>query len=203
MTPHKQAVDRNTGVITSQRMICVYTVTNRLDGCVYIGQTKNTYQRWIMHRYEGRQLRQRRRKISPLYLAMNEHGESAFEFSPIEWCKSEDDADKAEAYWIDWYQSRDPARGYNVSTGGAGSRGHVQTDEKRALTSAIFKGKSQSAELVARRVAARLGVDVEEFIAHRAAGEHYCTGCGIRDPHWSTTRGCCAVEAYRRRKRAA
>jgi group I intron endonuclease len=186
-------------------LICVYTIANKTNGRLYVGKTGNPYQRWNDHRYEGRRLRKRENRIShsPLYVAMHAEGEANFEFKPIEWCASDEDACKAESYWIEWYRTLDPAHGYNASTGGWGSTGHVVPAHKRAQASALFKGKTQSPEFVAARIAKRCGVSVEEFMEHRARGEHYCGGAGIRDPHWTTKKPCpCAAAAYERRRKA-
>lgn len=193
-------------------VICVYTITNKNDGKVYVGKTKDPKMRWVCHRYEGRHLRKRGTRIShsQLYVAMHAEGEASFEFAPIEWCESDEDACAAERYWIEWYRSMDPAHGYNGSTGGWGSTGHVPPAHKRAQASALFKGKTQDRRFVARRVAPRLGLTPEECLARWDAGERYCAGAGVNAPHWAAEtafyqRGRCrnCDNAARRAKRAA
>lgn len=143
--------------MTSQSRFCVYLITNNVNGKVYVGKTRDVRERWRQHLYEARCLRSRRTHTSPIYLAINKHGENAFSIEPIEWCDTEEDCFAAEVFWIQWYRSSDGRWGYNASLGGEGSTGHRWSAESRAKQSARLKGRKQSPEFAARRTSMRIG----------------------------------------------
>lgn len=100
-------------------MVGIYKITNKINGKVYIGQSVNIGARWTQHR--TRPFRERAEQYnSPLYRSIRKYGLSNFLFEVIEETKAED-LNKAEIKWINYYQSTDPSKGYNLSTGGEGS----------------------------------------------------------------------------------
>lgn len=171
-------------VLMFPRMFCVYLITNAVNGKVYVGKTNDLRARWIQHRYEARKLRGRRTHTSPIHLAINKYGEESFTIEPIEMCASHDEAYEAEAYWITWYRAFDGRWGYNASLGGEGSGGHVQSPELIEKRIGKIRGRKQTPEAVAARMAARIGVTPEEYATRRAAGDLRCSGLGVRDGHW-------------------
>lgn len=49
----------------------------------------------------------------------------------IESCETFEELNQREIYWIDQYQTRNPAVGYNIAVGGQGAVGHPVTEETR------------------------------------------------------------------------
>lgn len=202
-------------VLTFPRVLCVYLLTNSVNGKVYVGKASDLKERWSQHRYEARKLRGRRTHTSPIHLAINKYGEDAFSVEPIEWCATHDDAYAAEEFWIEWYRSFDGRWGYNASRGGEGSGGHVQSPELIERRIGKIRGRKQTSELVSARMASRMGVTPEEYVARRAVGDLRCSGLGAREPHWirpedsygtqrptsASCRDC--FNAHRRRQNAA
>ena len=93
----------------------IYTITNKITGDVYVGNTsRGVKRRWTEHLCDARDDRRRGRK---LYKAINEYGSSNFKVDVVEVCPSEMSMER-ERYWIDFYNSVD--RGYNESYGGKG-----------------------------------------------------------------------------------
>lgn len=95
----------------------IYKIENRIDGKVYIGQTKQRLKdRLAKHRYKLK----RGSKLH-LYSAMRKHGIDNFEVTIIDEFESSDSEalDAAEIYWIDYYKSTDRAFGYNYESGGS------------------------------------------------------------------------------------
>lgn len=95
--------------------IGIYKITNKLDGKVYIGQSRNTASRWYQHK---------RAAAGPIngnnsYLvrSMRLHGVSNFTFEIIEECLVEQLNDR-EIYWIKYFNSTDSNIGYNYNAGG-------------------------------------------------------------------------------------
>lgn len=102
----------------------IYKITNKVNGKVYIGQTRHTVEyRWRQHlknfNIEHRQ--------QPLYCAFAKYGLENFEVTTLE----EVDVtklDEREIYWIAKHDSFN--KGYNATIGGQGGRIYYWTDEK-------------------------------------------------------------------------
>ena len=91
-------------------MIGIYKIENMIDHKVYIGQSVRVEQRWKEHisYTHGPQYRN-----YPLYNAMNKYGIDNFSFTVLEECEA-DQLYSREQYWIDYYNSTDLAKGYNL-----------------------------------------------------------------------------------------
>lgn len=111
----------------------IYKITNRINGKVYIGQTKQSLQkRWNNHCGKNSH-------CSILHLAITKYGAENFTVEQIDVACNKDELDKKEIYWIAHFDSIAP-NGYNISSGGNGNRGHKPTAETLAKRSASLKG---------------------------------------------------------------
>ena len=89
----------------------IYKVTNRINGKVYIGQTKRTLeQRWRHHCCQS--------GCTLLHRAINKYGKENFTVEQIDVATDQDELNKKEIYWISFYNSTDHEKGYNLTTGG-------------------------------------------------------------------------------------
>lgn len=112
----------------------IYAIKNKVNGYMYIGQSKNINNRWINHRSN---LNNNRHHNQKLQNAWNEYGEDNFEFIVIEKCE-QDVVDDREIFWIAYYNTSDRYHGYNLSTGGeASSRGVCFSDEQKEKMSQL------------------------------------------------------------------
>lgn len=93
----------------------IYLITNRVNGKVYVGQTRgNVRYRWKNHISQSN-------SGCKYYFhsAIRKYGGHNFTISVIQECYSEQDLDDAEAYWISYYRSfTDRTKGYNTTSGG-------------------------------------------------------------------------------------
>lgn len=103
----------------------VYLITNKVNGKVYVGQTKDFTQRKAGHLYGAR-------KGYPqlIYRSIRKHGEENFSFEILEEC---DDLviDEREQRWIAHYDSFNSDKGYNLTHGGGGRQGYVASEQTR------------------------------------------------------------------------
>lgn len=90
----------------------IYKITNKVNGKVYIGQSKNLENRKLEHFYNMKQRNQ------ALYTAMRKYGIENFEFTVLQECDVEL-LDCLEVYYIGLYNSY-LGGGYNMTTGGQG-----------------------------------------------------------------------------------
>lgn len=99
-----------------------YVVTNKLNGKQYVGQTTRTMERrWDLHCYKG----------NALHKAIVKYGKENFSYRTLSECKTIEQLNDAEAYWIDHLQTLAP-NGYNLTTGGDG---YTRTEENRKALS--------------------------------------------------------------------
>jgi group I intron endonuclease len=111
----------------------IYKITNKLDNKIYIGQTlQNVSKRWIQHKSDARA----RKDHSVIHRAMNKHGIENFEITTITECRSLEEMNDKEQYFIALLKSLVPA-GYNVSLGG---ENHKHSEETKKKLSAAKKG---------------------------------------------------------------
>lgn len=108
-------------------MIGIYKVTNQKNGKVYIGQSVNIKRRWSKH------------KNSPFnpnalnydcifYRAIRKYGIESFKFEVLEECNIDELNDK-EIYWINYYNSVDRDKGYNMTEGGHIPHPNILTED--------------------------------------------------------------------------
>lgn len=93
--------------------IGIYKIINLINGKVYIGQTKEKFQRrfWL-HRWK---LRNNSHDNTHLQRAWNKYGENNFVFEVIE-VLTEEDIDEREKFWIQYYRNKTGC--YSIQDGG-------------------------------------------------------------------------------------
>ena len=109
----------------------IYKYTNKINGKVYIGQTIDEYRRIWNHRKAC--------DDSLFHRAVRKYGFDSFEYTVLERV-DEDLLNEREVFWIEYYKSNDRKFGYNLTSGGEGTRGYKYTDEQRKNRSLQAKG---------------------------------------------------------------
>lgn len=107
----------------------IYTITNMVNGKVYVGKTVNFRRRLAIYNTAVRQ--QDVSKINQRFLnSINKHGVHNFLFDVLEECSIPDLADR-ELYWITQLDSINPSVGYNLRLDSStGMVVHQSTREK-------------------------------------------------------------------------
>lgn len=108
----------------------IYMFQNIHNGKVYIGQSKYLHSRYREHKSE---LMHGTHHNSYLQRAVKAHGFDSFEYSILERCPVED-LNSREAYYIDLYNARNRAHGYNIREAGNESDLPAETVEKIRLS---------------------------------------------------------------------
>lgn len=101
----------------------IYSIRNKINGKIYIGQTKNLKNRWAAHAAYAKNPEQTGQYI---HRAMAKHGIQNFEYEVLATCRTREDADEVEKFIISQYRSREIGLGYNVKPGGA-TAGHSES----------------------------------------------------------------------------
>ncbi len=109
---------------------CIYLWTNLINNKHYVGQTQNFFQR----------MKQYNKTHGNKYLknAIDKYGIDNFEITIIEKVEISK-LDEREQYWMDYYQSYDLNKGYNICQFASTTRGYKHTDETKQELSKIRK----------------------------------------------------------------
>lgn len=127
-------------------MVGIYKITNNINDKVYVGQSINIEQRWKAHRTKPNQVNGSQYD-SPLYRAIRKYGLSNFSFEVIEECKQED-LNEREIYWINFYQSFNLDKGYNLTLGGSNPGDTVLSKEQvTQIQNLLINSKLTEAEI--------------------------------------------------------
>lgn len=112
-----------------------------INNKVYIGQTIRQYKRrWYDHKWA---LKNNKHNNIHLQRAYNKYGENVIEFTLIEECE-ENIIDDREKYWIDFYESCDREKGYNIELGG--NKNKIISEETKQKLREFFKGTRKGKE---------------------------------------------------------
>ena len=106
----------------------IYIAINKIDGKVYVGQTKQTVKtRFGQHCNEA--LREEKLELACCYFhqALLRYGKENFIVEQIDTAETKEELDEKESHWIKVYNSTDRIHGYNLTPGGDGgtSKGHI------------------------------------------------------------------------------
>jgi group I intron endonuclease len=152
----------------------VYIISNTINNKIYVGKTNNLKDRWNGHKSEAKQLKY----ISIIHYAMNKYNASNFSIQSIEEHDNENDALKAEKFFIEYFKSLG-AELYNISAGG---------DGRSMPCSLVTKKKMQSAH---QQIDHSYTIDPRNTEA-----EKYCPACNTVKPRTEFYNGnywCCKL----------
>ena len=138
---------RNRGTV-DQHLYCLYLIT--LNGQQYVGQTNDTYHRFISHRSSS---------SGCIYIrdAIQKYGWDNFVWEPIYQSRDQEHTLKImEPYFINEYRSWvgfEDCNGYNITLGGEGTSGYRRSAELIESHRQKMKGRKFTPEHIAKRVA--------------------------------------------------
>lgn len=118
-------------------MGAIYMILNKCNGKAYVGQSVNPNKRWEKHRSL---LRHNKHHNSYLQNSWNKHGEESFEFNILEHC-DDDKLNDNESWWIDYFDTTDHDKGYNLTDGGDYEYTHHDTTIQKLKQ---YKGTNHS-----------------------------------------------------------
>ena len=122
----------------------IYKITNTANGKVYIGQSTRLSRRLAEHQADLKNNSHHNRHLQNSY---NKYGD-VFEVEIIEYCDDEPELDDLERYYIAYYDSMNPKKGYNKEDGGSLQKSlSEETKKKMSENSARYwQGKHFSDE---------------------------------------------------------
>jgi len=143
----------------------IYKVQNKVNGKIYIGQTKFTLEERILYHLKVGD--------SPAFHnSIKKYGIENFEISIIDSAKTKEELNDKEKYWIKFYDSNNRIKGYNLTDGGDGFSGYEFSGENNPMY-----GKHHSEEtkenIRKSRLGKRLPDEVKEKIRRSMTGKKF------------------------------
>lgn len=170
----------------------IYLITNNFNNLVYIGQTTKTLEERIYWYKKDIQLK---KKVTPIIAAMRKYGIDNFNFQIIENnIEDQDVLDEKERYWIRYYDSNNPEKGYNRDSGGVS--GGFKSKETKKLIGETTKDKWANEETAKRMLEGlRKGTETTKQKAKTNFVVVKCLQCGKEiklKPHQAKDRKFCS-----------
>ncbi len=109
----------------------IYVITNKLSGKQYVGQTQRTLKARIYEHRHG--------KVLYIDRAIRKIGWENFTVEVLEECKTLEELNEREMYWIRKLNSKKP-NGYNRTDVGNGRRGHHLSEDTKKRLSEMRRG---------------------------------------------------------------
>lgn len=112
-------------------MMGIYSIKNKINGKIYIGQTQDIDKRWNQHINNLN-----KNKHINIYLqnAWNKYGQDNFDFNVIEITNTKIELNDKESYYIKLYKSNNSEYGYNLTNGGEGYSLNEDVKERISLS---------------------------------------------------------------------
>ena len=134
-------------------MGCIYRILNKVNGKSYIGQTvyDSPNRRWNTHKSNYTKLKHN----EYLYRSMRKHGIDNFEFSILCSC-SKDELSNLEVTYIKEFNTFGNF-GYNMTSGGEGTRDYKASEETKRKISIAGKGRIPTEETRKKLSLANMG----------------------------------------------
>lgn len=140
----------------------IYCAVNLRNGKRYVGSSKNADRRWHGHCV---QLKRGKHNNPHLQGAWNADGGESFACVILEYCDLAEML-RREAFWIEFYGSRDPVKGYNICHPDR----HEVSPETRAKISATLSGRAKTPEHIEKVASFHRGrkLTPEQLERHRS-----------------------------------
>lgn len=152
----------------------IYIITHIGNGMLYVGSTVDydkrisEHKKWLKGNYHHSIFLQR---------AWNKYGERQFEFFLIEECEKEILLER-EQYWMDFYKSYNPRKGYNINPIAGSRLGSKHSDDTKKIMSEYrnsdkywWKGRKHTPEAIENIRRSKSGVN-NPFYGKHLSEEH-------------------------------
>jgi group I intron endonuclease len=136
----------------------IYSITNKLNGKKYIGQTTRDIKKRIIEHKSAFNLQNHNNQY--LLNAYNKYGWSNFEFSVIDTATDLIDLNKKEIEYIIKFNTTDKIYGYNIELGGNNAKPTIDTLRKMSLS---HLGIKQSTEWVNKKIAKAGSIEAKKY----------------------------------------
>lgn len=128
----------------------IYKITNKINNKSYIGKSTNIEERWQYHKMR---YNDKKEWDKLLYKAFRKYGLENFSFEIIEEVDNLEKINEREKYWIEYYNTFNKEKGYNLTVGGDGgitcedpraNFGNISTEEVIYLRKRFLENKYPS-----------------------------------------------------------
>lgn len=155
----------------------IYAFRNKLDGKIYVGQSKSVLTRKKQHE------KCKTNNCRRFHHAMKRHTPNGFDWVVLEYC-DKSLLDEREAYWVSTLHSIHP-NGYNLTSGGGAFQRHHQETKLKFSKNQIEKVKQKSHLFVSQEF---IKVQTQRQIELGKRGEHSSQRIEVRAKRNKTVR---------------
>src|SRR5579859_8194033 len=104
----------------------IYTIQNKINNKMYVGQTINLKGRWRGHK----SCAFNKNDLRPLYCSMRKYSIKNFVMEALEEFDNLHECNEAEEFWIQFFQTYNRTIGYNINLGG-NNRSHTKETKQK------------------------------------------------------------------------
>jgi len=146
----------------------IYIIQNNVNFKLYVGQTNDIARRWVEHRSYAKS---NSKPNHPLYNSIRKYGIDNFGIAILETFASLEEANEAEEFWIEFFNSCDRKLGYNLYLGGDNREISDETRERMSIANSGenngFYGKTHSKETRDNLSAAHIGMEASSEVRQK------------------------------------
>lgn len=106
-------------------MIIIYCIRNKINNKKYIGQSKNYIER-IKRHFKTATYDMNNKRVYPIHRAINKYRKENFEHYIIDSASTNEEANNKEIFWINFLDTMNKEKGYNLHEGGVFSGSTVK-----------------------------------------------------------------------------
>lgn len=136
--------------IVAERYGVIYKAINKSNNKVYIGQTIQNLKKRIQGHVSTANWGGGEKRNSYFMRALRKYGRDGFIWSVIDFADTKEELDTKEVFWIKQYNSNNPDRGYNMTSGGEGTVGFKHSEATKELLRKQKLGKRKSVKDIER-----------------------------------------------------
>lgn len=116
----------------------IYSARNKKNGKRYIGQTIHSLEKRIRVHFSNNS------NCPYFHRAIEKYDRQDWEWSIIDKANTREDLDRKERFWISFFESNIPEKGYNISSGGQGLSAPKTNEQKQKVRASMLRAVSNN-----------------------------------------------------------
>lgn len=151
----------------------IYKITNKINGKIYVGKSKNPVSRFSRHIKVAETFPESDNHFQAIHGAIKKYGRESFILETIEVC-DDSNVDNREIYWISELQTQEKKYGYNLTSGGDGVHDRSEQSKQKWLDKMVGRKLSEEHKMRISQsnIGRTISQDVRDKISQANSGEN-------------------------------